>query len=334
MAVTYGAAQDVEMRCAAYVAKHLGWDHSPIPVEYGQFEGFGVRQIDLEVLSTTFHNFAWWCGESERMAAGRRLITGFVGDAVMGGSHISWAYDEGSDTYTFDKLFGKINRYGFPVDVVRSALAKTFPGDPVGDVIGSLRDTFDGFGGLPYQRSWMFDLLHRQRLHVAPGAWRLSFGSWARMPYADREVIEAAAGMPLAYIAKRRLQIHMMQRRFPGLARLPLDRSDHQPLPLVPSVYGHLRTLGGRVLRKLRLRRNDIFYHRIYDVNNPGWRSIRMRAEAGRPRVANVLGAEFVNRWAPDPTKLIAERDPVVGTAKNKALYGLMLLAESSGSIG
>ena len=107
-----------------------------------------------------------------------------------------------------------------------------------------MQRTWAGYSGLAAQKAWLFDLHHRQRLHVGAASWRLSFGAWPTMPYADAELLHVMAGMAPPAFAERCAQNNMLSEKFPQLAALPLDRGGPDTRPVMPSLGGGLGAAG------------------------------------------------------------------------------------------
>src|SRR5256885_1776663 len=149
--------------------------------------------------------------------------------------------------------------------------------------------------------------------HSGLGSWRLCFGAWPVLPVQDRVVLETAGGMPAATLDRRRAEDEVLRRRFPDLARLPLDRNSSNLEPLIPSAWWRVRRgvrdrvaavvrLAGRASARPGARRVERRrYVRVYDLNGPGWRAVRRQAEPYRERLAGVAGPPVVGLAASPP---------------------------------
>jgi asparagine synthase (glutamine-hydrolysing) len=199
--------------------------------------------------------------------------------------------------------------------------------------MAAIERRYRSYSDLEYQRALCFALYHRQRFHIGGHAWSESFGAWPIVPAVDMGVLAVAGGMPASTLDQRRLQIELVRTRFPDLARLPLDRNSYNMDPLVPSLVWRLRR---RVMRRAkrivrtwvpdrppRVERRR--YYRQYDINGPGWKSIRAAAEPLRR-----LGDEFFDRAVLDELVPPAEarpefKDGIVDPAGMRSILGFLL---------
>ena len=328
-ACTFGDAGDHEMRCAAGVVRALGWRHERIPVELSRFPEYAWKQVELEQLSNGNLDLSFFQSVGALHGVRPFMMTGFWGDVVMGGSHVRWAYDPARSDYTFDAMFAHINRFGFSPAIVSRLIAPDVLGTALEEVIGGLRDCFESSPGLPFQKSLMFDLAHRQRFYVGSYAWRLAFGSWPLLPYVDQEVLRAAVGMPAATLLGRRAQVDLIRREFPGLARLPLDRNSEDTSPLDPGVPWKISSAVERLAGRLglRSRQERRFYYRVIDFHNAGWSAVRYEAEKFRGRAEAVLNHEVLRELLPSPDVPVRFDDGIIDSCGRKSLLGFLLWA-------
>ena len=332
--LTFGRRGDFELWCASAVARHLGWRQVVRADDYSQYPRFARLQIDLEQMSTSFVDLAWWAGIEAFREVGGPVLTGFLGDAVMGGSHIDWAMDPRTGRYGFDPLFKMINRSGIRVDKASALLRKDFFGDAVAEVVEALRSSYEAIPGESFQKGWVFDLLNRQRFHVAPFAWRMAFGAWPKLPYADRSLVEAAAGLPLNALRDRAAQKLLLKSRFDALARLPLDTNSTAPTPLTSDAWSTLRgkvyasRFADRFVFRWAERR---YYYRVFDPTNPGWSSIRAMAEPNRTTISDMFETQALQAFLPPARDPLRFDDPILEGCGIKALLGLILASGKPG---
>jgi asparagine synthase (glutamine-hydrolysing) len=177
----------------------------------------------------------------------------------------------------------------------------------------------------------MFDMIHRVRFHTAASvAWRLSFGAWPVMPYADREIMEAAFGMPAASMMDRRAQQNLLWHHFRALAKLPLDRNSSDTSPLIGSFYWrNSNRLRKYVINRLSRNRNAErrYYYRVFDINNPGWSAVRQEAEQFRTKAEKLFNPAVLREFLPPPNVSIPLSDGIVDASGRKTLLGLMFWA-------
>jgi asparagine synthase (glutamine-hydrolysing) len=329
-AITFGDRSDIEMCCARAVAKRLRWRHRQIPIDFTPYPDHAERQLRLEQMSTSFVDLAWWSCLIDHRERPKNLASGFLGDSVMGGTHMDWARDPASRTCNFDTLFGRNNRYGFaPGEIGRLLRADFLAHDPV-EIVEQMRSDYESAGGEPFQRAWVFDLLNRQRFHTAAYAWRLCFWAWPLMPYTDKGILQAAAGMPERLFESRILQTGLLRSRFKDLARLPLDRNTPDMTPLEMGRAARLkwrlfqwppvfRLLHGNVERR--------YYARVFHVNNPGWLAVRQIAEGYKRRVSDIFEPSALDQALPPPPQPLPVAEPVIdNSARFTTLLGLVIL--------
>ncbi len=198
---TNGLQTDVEMRCAIRVARALDFEHRPVTVLPEAYPTCADHAARWEHLAGGFSMITRWGMLEHLRSAAPRVITGYLGDAIVGGSHIHWAYDPSRRAMSFASLFRRLIGWGIESEILKQLLRKGDAGDLVNHILERTKQVYEEGADFEFQRAWCFDLRHRQRFHVGHGAWELSFGAWPVMPYVDREVLETVAGLPAAVIA-------------------------------------------------------------------------------------------------------------------------------------
>ena len=203
-----------------------------------------------------------------------------------------------------------------------------FAGDAVSEVVEAQRSAYENLPGEPFQRVWQFSLQTRQRFHIAPLAWRLAFSAWPLLPYCDRELIQVMGGMPLRFHSGRALQKRLLARRFPRLARLPLDTNTPVPDLVLDSRLGRLaiRLATSKFFDWLAGRQADRrFYRRSFDPDGPGWMGVRLLAESGRTELETILEPQELRRLLPPPHVPFGFAFPIPQGGGMRTLLGLML---------
>lgn len=322
--VTLGEAADYEMQCARRVAKSLGWLMNPVTVDLNAYRDWAPIQTKLEGMQTSFVEFMWWQALEKMHDLKPRIMTGLLGDAIMGATQIAYGLDESTQEYAFDTQFTRTNRYGFRAAQVSRLLKEPGIGEAV---VEELRADWNAYDGLPFQKCWQFDLKHRQRFHVGPAAWRLSFGAWPTLPYTDCKFVKVMAGMAVPVMGERRAQHEMLKRKFPKLAVLPLDRSGSDTTPVVPSLSWALKRQLSRPFESLvknkHIERRQ--YVRHFNVNGPGWQAVRELSENCRPVAEKLFDPEALKAILPPAGQPLPTPDPIIDGARYKTLMGLML---------
>ena len=321
--VTLGDPTDYEMQCARRVASSLGWAIHPVSVDPSTYADWATVQAELEGMHTSFVEFMWWQALNTVNRLKPRLMTGFLGDAVMGATQIAYGMDNHSREYRFDTQFARSNRYGFTASEVSELLKQPGLGETV---VEELRSIWNSYEGLPFQKCWQFDLQHRQRLHVGPAAWRLSFSTWPTLPYTDRDFVDIMAGMPMPVMGERRAQYEMLKHKFPKLAVLPLDHSGSDITPAVPKLFWSLKHRLSQPVQALKrsshIERRQ--YVRHLDVNGSGWRTVRKLSNKYRSS-SDLFNTEALDNILPREDHPLQALDPIIDSARYKTLMGLLL---------
>ena len=326
---TLGNAGDVEFQCAQPVCRTLNWSQLRIGIDFIRFPAAAARQVVTEQLSNGLNDLSWWSLVDAIDGAMSPMITGIVGAAVLGGSHISLGYDPASQRYSFDMLFRHVNSWGLPAEL----LCSLFPGLEtrrfIVEITDRLRERYEALPGYPFQKVWQFDLMNRQRFHVAGILIRLSNSIWPLAPLASDSVLTVAAGMPACAIFGRSLQRDLVITRFPHLARLPLDRNSQDCTPLVPSLGYRLRRKIENKTRigRLRFRKGEKrYYYRVYDVNNQGWRQVRGQCSCALDSLSAIIDLDEYRRVLRDPEECIRPcGDSIIGASGLKSLVAFTL---------
>lgn len=338
-AVTFGDRTDYEMNCASRVAKTLKWPQVRIKVDFTSFPTFARKLVELEQLSNGFNDLAFFQGVESLQGTQPYIMTGFAGDVGMGGSHIRYGYDQERREHSFEAKFRKINTHGFSPSLVKTLVHPDVLGNSLEEVLEDLKGSYYSLKGLPFQRTWMFDMIHRMRFHTAASvAWRISFGAWPVMPYIDKEILEAAFGMPAASLLNRRAQIDLLCSHFPALAALPLDRNYEDTCPLMPSFYykvtAWLAKSSDFAYKKHKVKQvlgisdsERRYYYRVFDINNPGWAAVRSEAEQFRAKAEIIFDRAILRELLPPPGVPIQLHDGIIEGSGRKTLLGFMLWA-------
>lgn len=321
--VTLGESADYEMQCARQVAKRLGWPMHPVPVNLDDYPTWATVQARLEGNQTSFNEFMWWQALDTAHCLKPRIMTGLLGNPLMGAENIVNGMDKDSQEYKFDTQFAHSNQYGFKADVISTLLKEPGLGETV---LEELRNVWNTYEGLPFQKCWQYDLHHRQRLHVGAVAWRLSFGAWPTLPFTDLEFVNVMAGMAAPAAAERRAQIDMLKHKFPKLAALPLDRSGSDTTPITPSLSWAIKHRLSRPFQALMKNKHTERrqYVRHFNVNSSGWLAVRQLSE--NYRSASILfDPETLDAILPPAGQPLHTPDPIIDGARYRTLIGLIL---------
>lgn len=326
-AFTFGDPDDIEFRCAAAVAGSLGLPHTRVPFRFDAFAAVAADCVAREQMGNTLYDPGWMTGGDVIRQAATPLCNGFFGDLVAGNPLGEVTITARRGAFSFEAMFAKNNAYGISPPDIAELIAAAPMEEVVADVVNALRARFDALPGNPTQKVWLWQLLNRNRHHVAPYAWRMSGAAWPLMPYLDRQHVELMGNMPLEF-HNRSLQIATLKTEFPTMAKLPLDRNSWNDSPLIPT---------RRPLRKRKMEHERTStiragverrtYVRVFDFNNAGWRGIRELAERSRGEAGGWMRPEVLARWLPAPEVVVPFERPIRDSACRKTLALLMVLA-------
>ncbi|HUF28153.1 MAG TPA: asparagine synthase-related protein [Gemmatimonadaceae bacterium] len=318
-ALTLGAPTDYEVIGATAVARALGCTHRVMALEEQQFPPGAELQAKWEHLGSGFASIHMWGAIAPLRDLPSRCLSGYLREIRE---------VEPMPTAFAELLVGVRHRGIAPATLHRLMRRDAFDGMIAG-LERRLQVVYEQGCSVEAQRPWRFLLAHDWRSHAGGVPWKLSFGSWPVLPILDRAVLELLSALPDSSLADRRAQDEILRRRFPDLARLPLDRNSDDTLPLLPSVGQRIlhrvrrgvEPIRRRIPRKVERR----YYHRVYDVNGPGWRAVRQLAERHRERLASLFDMNVLSELVPGPDTRIDIEHPIQGSFGTKMLIGLML---------
>jgi hypothetical protein len=261
-------------------------------------------------------------------------VSGYLMDAIVGGSHIQWSYSQRDHLTGYEPWFRMLNALGIPVDTLRGLLRPEVFGDSLDEMLARVRRRFMENGETFLERAWRFDLEHRQRFVIGGALIRQSGAAWPVAPHIDQSVLATAGGIPLGALAHRTVERDIVIRFHRPLARLPLDRGDDaDTTPLDPDVRGMLRALPGRAIRKtamtLRLpQRERRAWHRTFSLEGPGWVEVRGAFEALRSRAHALFVPEALDAYLPPPGTPWPPGFRMTDTIGRKIIMGAAVLSE------
>ncbi len=235
---------------------------------------------------------------------------------------------------SFGQLFRKINRWGLPVDTVKRLLAKSYETVVVDDVVERARADLPRRSRRATSKELGCSSSSIERVITRRECWGCTDGwPWPVVAYMDTEMVDLMTGLPYEHVHHRRMQYDLLKRRFPALARLPLDRNAFNMKP-VTSRYGRVvnhalfkpRELYYRWTRRLVERR---FYYRTMAFDSPGWNAIRAAAEPHRGNAQRILDAAVLAEVLPGPGERFSVADGIIDASKMKLLIGLPALVRA-----
>lgn len=318
-ALTLGAETDYEMKCATAVARALGFAHRTVNVKEADLPAFAELQARWEQLGTGFANVHMWGAVPAMRELPSRFFSGY---------HLEIRSGEPMP-HAFDDLFAGSKNRGVRAATVHRLLRRDACGDLITVLEREQRAVYETGSVIAESRPERFFIAHDWRAHAGGVPWKLSFGSWPALPILDRGVLETIFTLPASALANRGAQDEILRRRFPDLARLPLDRNTHDTIPLLPSarqrIIHALGRLAAPVTRHFPHNLERRYYHRVYDVNGPGWRAIRRVAEPYRETLSTLFNMDALAELVPPPDARIALPSTIAHSFAPKLLIGLMI---------
>lgn len=318
-ALTLGDATDYEMICAKAVAQRLGISHRVKALDHSDLPADAALQAKWEQLGSGFSTVHTWGAVAPLRELPSRVVSAYM-----------WGIRELDQLpVEFDDVLRGSKLHGIPAETLRRLLKPELFEDLIGQLENRMREVYEEGCEIDRERASRFLLTHNWRIHGGGVPWKLSFGSWPVLPALDRAVLEATFTLPDETLLHRRAQHETIRRRAPDLARLPLDRNAFDTSPILPSraqrvrrrIEGVLEPIRRRIPRRTERR----YYHRVYDINNPGWRAVRRMAEPHRERLADLVDMDVLRELVPAPDAKIEVEHKIRDSYGIKQLLGLML---------
>ena len=337
IALTLGLPTDIEMQCAIPVARSLGFPHRALEIPSEAYVDGAQLQSDYEHLANGFNQIRMWGAHSYLRDLAPRIVAGHILDGVIGpygiyGSSVS----ELSGT-SFEKVLGYHANLGIRSEILQRLLRPALFGDLVQETLAYLRKVYAGYAHSNSQSAWCFLLEHRARFHVGSAPHRLSFGSWAVLPVLDRQILEAAAGMPATSIANRAAEQELLCKRFPDLAALPLAGNSSATLSLKPRlrhlvlqhILGRLAPLRRALPATTKGKRERRYWYRVNDFNGPAWQGVRRMAESHRRQMYSLFEKDLFDSILPPPDVPFLTENGMVSDSGAKLLLASMFWAKN-----
>ena len=331
-----GLPHEDDVRHARRVAKRLGFPHASGDAPPDLHPELSALLVRHEGLASGIATVTKWFLPRLPLGDLPRAVSGAVMDTIVGPEFGIWGTRPGDAEPSFEGAMAFLTTWGIAPGILRRLLRPEVFDGAVEAVQADLRRAWEGIPGDAEARAWHFLLRHRHRFHTGSTAFALAFGAWPALPAVDRRVLETVLAEPRETIGARRAHRALLCTRFPALASLPVDRNAWSDLPLLPSRARRVEAevvarsrLARRVHRAWRGRRGDPRrYHRVFDVNGPGWRRTRARAENARDAAHAFFDPDVLRELLPGPDEPIAASDRVAGTTGAKNLAGFLLWIE------
>jgi asparagine synthase (glutamine-hydrolysing) len=314
IAVTEGLETDQEMKCAIRVARELEVKHIEFNLDLSlNAELDAQKTADLEHLACGFSSVRHFGYRSLLRRIAPRVISGYLCDAIVGGSEISSAYSKSKGVFLFENFLSDMNAWGIKTVALRRMLREEIFDDLVTDLQKEIKEVYDSYSQVEFQKALLFDLHHQQRYYIGGLLWKLSFGAWPVAPIDDSQVLEVVGGLPFPILMYRRLETELVHDRFPGLARLPLDRATYFTAPVKPSLIqkaklelGHIFTDESPLkdynpisILSRKLLGQRVNYRRTTSFDNPTWKTLRKAADLNRKTLYQFFNCDVLDQVLP-----------------------------------
>lgn len=339
-AITLGKSSDQEMKMAKKAMNALPFEHTCIERSFNNYTRYAHLSAQWEHCLHGFNSIHSWSFKHilDRQESSR-IITGIHHDGIFSGRYTGFLHENDTSEDVFSKILSLVTEWGISTDDLEELFSEMPAKDNVGIIVNKLRETFIAYSNTDYQRTWCYEMFHRGRFHHGGSVWETSFGAWPVLPIIDSALLEVLAGLPCSTKSNRLLQRKLVASYFPDLARIPLDKNNNTPEPILPTWQFLLKKkltepqLISRTTNAVKRRfrgpwHANLYYHRIYNINNAGWKSIRREAESGRSLTSDIFNQEKLLELLPTPEKSSDKR--LGETSGMKSLLGFLLWLQNN----
>ena len=344
VALTEGLPTDYEMRCAIRVANELGFKHVQITIGGNSYPRFACLESKWQHLNAAFGTINSWGFYPHLRKIATRVVAGYFGTEILGDLFSTIPIPKLGRSVSLEMLF-QYDLWASRPEALRRLLKEEYSA-LIPETLRKVKKIYESYSGLEFQRLWCFGLHKRARIYVGNIVWKLSFGSWPVLPFADHKVLETAGGMPIEALVNRSTEKELLCRKFPNLAKLPLDRGlfrDTTPLTPTARQRGRQQIIGdkgiwrsnrARYLRDqliIALRGERRYYSRAGSFNSVGWKAVRKSAAPYLELTSQFLNESVVREFAPPPNpgymnvKWPTARKKMTNVLDSKLLMGLAI---------
>jgi hypothetical protein len=335
-AVSFGRPRDFEVRAAMLVAERLGMPIEVVSTEHDEddFVTRARRSARFSHLSSGPSGDDFATGLANATTTARFSWSGIPLDWVLEPVSKTNGYDAAAGRWSFDALVHQFNAWGVPLERLPSLLGRD--GVALCDDLMQRMESFCMSGPLPPERqSAVLRWNQRVRNHLGAALHMTSFVTWPLTVCTDRRFFNAAFGLPVEMCADRRIEKAMLTRLRPDLAVVPLDTNSFRFESLVSGRQGSMGLALQNVARKLRRAVQPLMpgsdprrYERVFNVDQPRWRSVRRAAEPLRARLESLLDATVLAEVFPPPSHRLRSRAPLADGSPIRLLAGLAFVLD------
>ena len=339
-AISFGRPRDYEVRAARLVAEQLQMPIEVVATEQplDDFVAAARRAARFSQLSSAPSGDDFATGLAAATTRSPFTWGGIPLDRVLEPVSKHNGYDPQTGRWSSGDMLWHLNAWGVPVSQLPTLLGRDGH-DLCRDLLQRLETSCTAGPLPPPRQSAVLRWSQRVRNHLGAALHLLSFSAWPLMPATDRRFFKAAFGLPLEMYAERGLEKAILQRRRPDLAALPIDTNSYRFKPLHAEPGNGVARAFEKLGRQLRraaqpfLRGSDPRrYERVFNVDEPRWRQVRMAVEPLRPHLEAVLDADTLARLLPPAHRRLRSRSPLVVGSPIRLLAGLAFVLEEHGA--
>jgi asparagine synthase (glutamine-hydrolysing) len=326
---TRGLDTDFEVLAARRVARRLGvpWTSGEGTPSLEEFE----RRVRFEHLGTGI-------GGGHRGHEGfegpvEDVWSGIAVDELLSGYGFDFGRRRETGECSAERFLEQVGAWALRPGDVGALLTPCGGRDLVERVWARVRRVYEDAPGTPWQQAFQSKLATRSRHHLAGAVWSYALLGRPAVLGTHRRLAETAIDARPEFLLDRRLAKELLRRRFPDLARIPLDTASWAFEPLLTSPWRRAgrrlsRLLVPKSIRRRRRRRfQSIERRRVYrthDFDDERWRAIRRRVEPLRDRVSPWMDPSALSVLLPPPDVAVGKGDP--GTSGGRRLLCAFLL--------
>jgi asparagine synthase (glutamine-hydrolysing) len=313
VALTEGLKTDNEMKCAEQIAKTLDFKHIQFHIAYNNYNQYSDLHTTWQHLSGGFTGVGFWRFYKHLRKIAPYVVNGFAGDSVFG-TNVDRSLSDVSQVSSLDTFFKSINNDAFSPSVLKKLLKKDYH-RLIPKTLDKIKEIYDSYPGLRFQKAWGFGLNQRTRFHDLNGVWAVTFGAWPVLPFADHKILETVGGLPIGSLINRQVERELLRIKFPKLAKLNLAGDFVDSLPatksfrhkLLQHIYGMSGVWKIETLREIRdllinqIRGERRYWLRQIKFDSPEWIAVRKKAEPYIPLTAEFFYEEALKELMPSP---------------------------------
>ncbi len=330
-AIGLGRPNDLETQVGRRVARQLGWNFQSEATEFTptEFAAAAARMARWEQLAGGFSHIEGYCSGETVGNIAPMFWSGFALEDVLGGDAFLYGWESNSQRWSFDRLFSQLNMWGLTSEQLIRLINSPEIGNVIRDCHNELRAEYDRGTAEEPLRASLMKLFTRARYHVGSFLHRLALSSWPIVPILDRQLLETQIAVPSELKRNRRLQKELLFKSNPRLTAIPREHNSFLFEPIRPTLFSRKIASLQKRLRQwywLKWRKEEPRrYVRLYDLNSPDWRAVRIEAEPHRSTLEQWMNRKMLDELWPAGGRTVSFKAPVSGSGASRLLLGLAL---------